>query len=256
MYRFIFKLLVSIFIIVNCNDFPRDNVLDPKNPNSYQSSVVLLEAFVNTNNPFSYNLWTLQALDSIKSLYGLNIIIIEYHRDTQEFTDPYRNTLIFEPLYEKYVQNSIPNVKGVPDVFINGSGHRVQGASGINSVLTRLNSILSPLVVLNTYFTLDPATINISGNQLNMSCRVARLGNQSAGDLSLRAILLQQINSQELKRVAMDIVKADNILRLDPGEIRTINFDPVEINQRPDWIIFSLTSSDELTVYQNIKVNL
>jgi hypothetical protein len=241
---------------VSCSDFPRDNVLDPKNPNSYQSSVVLLEAFVNTNNPFPYNLWTLEALDSIKSIYGSNAVIIEYHQDTQQFTDPYSNTLIFEPLYEKYVQNSTPNVKGVPDVFIMGSGQRVQGASSTNSVLTRLNSILTPLVVLNTYYTLEPANINISGNQLSMSCKVARLGNQSAANLSLRAILLRQVNSQELKRVALDIVKADNIARLEAGEIRTVDFDPFEFIERPDWIIFSLTSSNELMVYQNIKVNL
>lgn len=256
MFRFFFKFLAVILIFVNCEDFPRDNVLDPKNPNSYQSSVVLLEAFVNTNNPFSYNLWALEALDSIKSIYGSNIVIVEYHRDTQDFTDPYSKPLIFEPLYEKYVQNSISTVKGVPDVFIMGSGHRIQGASGINSVLTRLNSILSSLVVLNTHYSLEPATINFSGNQLSMSCRIARLGNQSAGNLGLRAILLQQINFQELKRVAMDIVKADNISQLDAGEIRTINFDPVEVNLLPNWIIFSLTSADGLTVYQNIKVNL
>ena len=182
--------------------------------------------------------------------------MVEYHRDTQQFTDPYSKPLIFEPLYEKYVQNSTPNVKGVPDVFIMGSGQRVQGASSTSSVITRINSILSSLVVVNTFYTLEPATINISGNQLSMSCKLARLGNQSARDLSLRAILLQQINSQELKRVALDIVKADIIAQLDPGEIRTVNFDPVEVDERPDWIIFSLTSADELTVFQNIRVNL
>jgi hypothetical protein len=137
-----------------------------------------------------------------------------------------------------------------------GVGKRVQGASSSNSVLTRLNSILTPLVVMNAYYTLEPANINISGNQLGMSCRIARLGNQSARDLSLRAILLQQINDQELKRVALDIVKADNIDHLEPGEIRTINFAPVEVDPGPDWIVFSLTSADGLTVYQNIKVKL
>ena len=56
--------------------------------------------------------------------------------------------------------------------------------------------------------------------------------------------------------MALDIVKADIIAQLDPGEIRTVNFDPVEVDERPDWIIFSLTSADELTVFQNIRVNL
>lgn len=259
MYRYIFKLLLAILLLVACSDIPRDNILDPGNPNSFKSSIVLLEAFVNTNNPFSYNEWALQALDSIKLFYGAKIVIAEYHRDTSQYPDlySYRNEPdIFELLYEKYVENSSSNLKGVPDIFINGTTQRVQGASSVSSVINRLNSILSELVILNNQFTLEPGSIKVNASELTASCKLARLGSQSAEDLLLKMILVQRVNLQELKRVVIDLKKSNVISRLAAGEIITINFDPVPISQTPDKVIFNLSSSDELTVYQNIEVNL
>lgn len=255
MCKYIFNLLISIFLWMMCKDIPRDNLLDPKNPNSSQSSTVLLEAFVNTNNPYSYNQWALQALDSIKVIYSDKILIAEYHRDTDQYTDPYSKE-IFEPLYEKYIENSQLKLKGVPDIFINGTTKRVQGAASVSGVTTRLNLILSELVILNNHFTLEPAEININSTDLTASCKIACLGNQSAENLLLRMILIQKVNSHELKRVVSDLEKSIIISRLEAGEITSINFNPIRISQRPDKIIFSLTSSDELTVYQNIKVDL
>ncbi len=255
MCKYTINLLISIFLGVMCKDIPRDNILDPKNPNSSQSSTVLLEAFVNTNNPYSYNQWALQALDSIKVIYGDKILIAEYHRNTDQYTDDYFKDK-FELLYEKYVKNSYLNIKGVPDIFINGTTQRVQGAASVSGVTTRLNLILSELVILNNYFTLEPAAININSTELTASCKIACLGNQSAENLLLRMILIQKVNSLELKRVVNDLEKSIIISRLEAGEITTTNFNPIRISQRPDKIIFSLTSSDELIVYQNIKVDL
>jgi hypothetical protein len=255
-YRYVFKLLIGILLLAACSDIPRDNILDPGNPNSFQSSTILIEAFVNTNNPFSFNQWALQALDSVKLLYGVKILIAEYHRNTSQYLDPYSNTDIFEPLYEKYVENSSSNLKGVPDIFINGTTHRVQGASSVSSVITRLNSIISELVILNNHFTLEPGAIKVNGDELIASCKIARLGSQSAEDLLLKMILVQRVNLQELKRVAVDLKKSNVISRLAAGDIITINFDPVPISQTSEKVIFSLTSSDELIVYQNIEVNL
>ena len=256
MYRFAFKTLAFILIFFQCNDLPRDNVLDPGNPNSYQSSVILVEAFVNTNNPFPYNEWALQALDSLEVIYGSKIVIVEYHRDTQEFSDPYSQPLIVEPLYEKYVQNSVIKTKGVPDIFINGYKNRIQGASSVESVLSRVNTVLSSETGLNNYFTLEPTDIVLGDNQLRISCKIARLGNQSASNLLLRAILVKRINSQALKRVAIHIVKTEQISKMEAGDIRTIDFEPIVISQVPDFIILSVTSANELVVYQNLKADL
>jgi hypothetical protein len=69
-------------------------------------------------------------------------------------------------------------------------------------------------------------------------------------------ILVQKINSQELKRVVREVEKSTTISKLGAGQIKTISIDPVQYDERPDEIIFSLTSSDELIVYQCIRVEL
>lgn len=256
MHKSIFSIFIgALLLFIVCKDIPRDNLLDPQNPNSYQSSTILLEAFVNTNNPFNYNQWALQALDSIKAIYGYNVLIAEYHRNTSQYMDPYFKP-IFEPLYEKYVGNSSSLVKGVPDIFINGITQRVQGASSVSNVVFRLNSILSDMVILNNHFTLEPAEINMNGSELTASCKIAQLGNQRAENLLLKLILIQEVNLQELKRVVSELKKSTVISQLEAGEIKTIKFDPILISQRPDRVIFSLTSSDELTIYQCINVDL
>ena len=53
-YRYIFSL-VFLFVI-SCSEIDRDNILDPKNPSSKRDKVLLLEAFVNTENPAPYNI--------------------------------------------------------------------------------------------------------------------------------------------------------------------------------------------------------
>jgi hypothetical protein len=254
-YKYIFEIIILTLLLGSCQDIPRDNLLDPRNPNSYQQSTILLEAFVNTNNPFSYNQWTLQALDSIAEIYGSRVVIAEYHRNTSQYTDPLADPL-FELLYDKYVQNSASPVKGVPDVFINGTGNRVQGASSVSSVLSRLNAALVDQVILENQYTLQPGEVKINGSEVNASCTIARLGNRSSENLLLKMILLQRINNQELKRVVRDLKMSTVISRLEAGEIKTIIFDPVSFSENPDEIIFCLTSSDELTVYQCIRVVL
>jgi len=242
-------------LLISCKDIPRDNLLDPQNPESYQESIILLEAFVNTNNPYSYNQWALQAIDSIADIYGSRVVIAEYHRKTSLYNDSLFNQL-FELLYDKYVQNSVSPVKGVPDVFINGTGNRVQGASSVSSVMSRLNAVLADQVILENHYTLQPGEVKINGSEMSASCTIARLGNRSSENLLLKMILLQRINNQELKRVVRDLKKSTVISRLEAGEIKTIIFDSVSFSENPDEIIFCLTSSDELTVYQSIQVVL
>jgi len=254
-YKYIFRSILLALLLISCQDIPRNNLLDPQNPNSYQQSTILLEAFVNTNNPYNYNQWALLALDSIAEIYGSRVVIAEYHRKTSLYNDSLFNQLN-ELLYDKYVQNSASPAKGVPDIFINGSGNRVQGASSVSSVINRLNAVLADRVILENQFTLQPGEVKINASEISASCTIARLGNRSSENLLLKMILLKRINNQELKRVVRDLKKSTVISRLEAGEIKTIIFDPVSFSENPDEIIFSLTSSDELTVYQSIRVVL
>ncbi|MBN2364721.1 MAG: hypothetical protein JXL67_01035, partial [Calditrichaeota bacterium] len=226
------------------------------NPDSYQYSTILLEAFVNTSNPFSYNEWALEALDSLKLRYGSRLVIAEYHRNTSQYSDALARPSVFEPLYTKYVENSSSTLKAVPDIFINGITYRVQGASSTGSVIERLNAAVSKIITQNNHFALEPENIDANSNSVSAGCKIARLGNLPAENLLLRLILIDRINNNELKRVVTDLQKSAIISQLAEGEITSVSFDTIPVNQKPERLIFSLTSSDELIVYQNIRVDL
>jgi hypothetical protein len=255
-YKFIIELLVLLLVTTSCQDIPRDNVLDPKNPDSYTASTVLIEAFVNTSNPLPYNDWALSALNEMANLYGNEVIICEYHRDTDQYPDPYTIPLISEALYTKYVDNSDPSLKGVPDIFINGISGRVQGASSIATVAARLNDIVAERVILTNHFTLEPQEPVLNNTSITAGCNIARLGNKPSEDLVLRLILVRKIDNDLLKRVVLDFEKSDIIQSLNAGEIRTISFDGISFSEQPDKIIFSLTSADGLIIYQTVEVAL
>lgn len=254
-YKFVFNLLIFTLLFLSCKDIPRDNLLDPGNPSSYRESVVLLEAFVNTDNPYPYNRMALAALDSIQKQYPEQVVIVEYHHSTPVYHDSLGSPE-FENLYDKYVAAFSPSQKGVPDIFINGTGNRVQGASGTQNVFHRLNPVLSDLVVRRNYFTLEPGEIKWDGSKLNATCLIARLGDQPAEDLLLKMVLLRRMNSTYLKRVALDLKKSVSIAQLEAGEISTQKFEDVVLNKKPDALVFYLSSDDELMVYQAIRVDL
>ena len=151
-----FKYALCVFlvlIIFQCEDIPRDNVLDPKNPDSIIQHKIMIEAFVNTNNPSSVNEYALQALDSLSMLYADRLLIAEYHRNTAEYNDPYHLDK-GELLYQHYI-SQFDNVKGVPDIFINGSNQRIQGASSASFSLFRLEAALAGEISQNSYFLID-----------------------------------------------------------------------------------------------------
>ena len=102
LYIFSHILLIGTFA-AGCKDIERDNILDPKNPNSFRPHVVTVEAFVNTSPelPYNYNDIMLEALEQLKTIYAAKIIVSHYHRDVQEYKDNYA---LFESdqLYDKY----------------------------------------------------------------------------------------------------------------------------------------------------------
>ncbi|GAB4377784.1 MAG: hypothetical protein Kow0042_25990 [Calditrichia bacterium] len=249
---------LSLFLLVfwfGCKDIPRDNLLDPKNPESYRETVVLLEAFVNTENPYNYNELALEALTALKNIYRNQLVIAEYHRNVPGYPDPLGKT-IFETLYEKYVNYFDPATRGVPDIFVNGTIGRIQGASSTTSVVARLDTLIAELVKERNYFTLEPADIQISSSALNATCKIARLGSEAAEEILLKIILLRQVDNQFLQHVVIDFKKSVTIPRIEAGEIVVQKFENIPLTDIPTQIVFSLTSADEFTVYQSIKVDL
>ncbi len=252
----VFKVLMAMLLLSGCRDIPRDNILDPKNPDSYRESLLLVEAFVNTAKPDDpYNLWALAALDSLHKIYGSRIQIAEYHRDVPGYPDQY-SQLTFETLYDKYVSSASTPQKGVPDIFINGSARRVQGASAVTSVASRLNALISDLLVQNSYFTLQAGDVSYDGSQLTAECKVARLGNSDAPPVLLKMLIVRK-PPEYGREIICDIRKYKaTIPALNAGEIRSQKFDPVSVTPAPLAVLFCLSSADELTVYQTIRVEI
>jgi len=259
MLRFIFKLLVLLSLLLTaCEDIPRDNILDPKNPSGTRPQIISLEAFVNTNIeiPFDYNFQLLEALNQLESKYEHQIVILEYHRNVQNYIDP-DHSIENEALYTKYVDYAQPDSKGVPDVFINGTKVRVQGAyDAAGSTKIRLEQAIEPLLIRNSSYAIEPKINKISAGY-EISAIIARLGTSTGINLLVKAVFISQDENEYQRRVVKLIYKSNVITEIEPGEIKEVNF-PVyqKIDQNPGSVIFFITSDDEVQIYQTLKVDL
>ncbi len=259
MLRFTSKIFAIIYLIsLGCDDIPRDNLLDPKNPEGARTQVVSLESFVNTNPeiPFDYNFEMLMALNDLKSKYGVQITILEYHRNVQDYTDPY-HSIENEALYTKYVAGVDPGSKGVPDVFINGTVDRVQGAfDGTGSTKIRLEQAIAPLLMQNTFYAIEPG-INKTEAGYEISAIIARLGTSDGSNLLVKAVVVSEEDQTYHRRVVKLISKSNVISHISAGEIKEIDFPTYQPeNQNPASVVYFITSEDETVVYQCTKVDL
>jgi len=266
--KYISSLLFIVFL-VSCADLDRENVLDPKNPSSRTENVYLIEAFVNTNSKLDslgmdFSKRAITALNEIKILYGDQVIVCEYHRDSEDpkinFPDQYAlQDNRFEVLYTKYVEFNNQGDKGVPDIFINGAAHRIQGAYSVSSTKDRLIDVISELSFEETEYILDPE-ISIAANTITVSCKVARLRNQSAQDLRLRLIFTKDFGGVHLGNV---VVAEDQLGRysksiqgISAGNHIKVQFESIRLIQFPDMVTIVLTNNDETEVLTSIRVGL
>ena len=100
-FRKIAVSVIPFLFILRCS-IPRDNILDPENPDSYRSHQIMIEAFVNTENPYPYNGYMLGALDSLLHLYKNQLFVAEYHRNTEDYPSDY-HLAENEILYQTYL---------------------------------------------------------------------------------------------------------------------------------------------------------
>ncbi len=253
MYRSVFNIMFALLLFGACDDIVRDNVLDPKNPNSFRPQVVTVEAFVNTGHPSPYSGYLLAALDSLQTMFGARIVIAEHHRPVTGNT--YNDNLVLddsELLYDKYFTAVNEGNKGIPDVYINGIGERIQGASSVSSVLFRLQNVLQPLISENSSFTIEP-DVSRSGNDIILKSTVARLGSDSAINFKLRAMLLEDIDGDSNKRVVRKIIYSNIVPQLSAGEVTSVYIGTVSENyQGKLTALFFLTSQNDTEVYQAI----
>jgi hypothetical protein len=246
-----FKIGAAAFLLFSaCSDIPRDNVLDPKNPDSLRPAKILIEAFVNTGNPFTYNQDMLAALDSLSGLYADRSAVVEYHRNTELYADPYHLNEN-ELLYRHYLDAAGSSLKGVPDVFINGAKYRIQGCSSVHSALMRLQQAVLKELAGNSQFTLEVAC-RMNGNKKAVpEVTVARLGRDSAQDILLKAVLITTVKSPYLKRVVRGSAKSSLIPVLSPGAVQTVTLPEMAVDPSlTNRLVVYVTDKEETHVYQ------
>ena len=263
MFRSVFKLILLFLIISNCDNIPRDNLLDPKNDDSYRKSVILLEAFVNTTYDYPLNFWALEALDSIEAIYGERIVIAEYHRNIKVgdslYADPYANTQDqFDMIHQNYVDVSLNTFeRAIPDIYINGTYDRILGASSVHSVIDRLTPGISELINEKTYFTIEADISASTDTTVSIKCKIARLGNQSEKDLQLNWIFIKDHKQNYLKRVVekVSFLEPENIEEIKAGEYVEEEIGPITFSseRRPDAVILTITKRNNLEVLQTFR---
>ena len=236
-------------------DIPHDNPLDPMNPASARPAKIMIEAFVNLRTGFPYDEYMVDALDSLAALYPDLVVIAEYHKNVQNFLTPYHRDEN-EVLYRHYLDAIGSNLKGLPDVFINGTESRIQGAADKASAFFRLQQCVIARASAVGHFSIEIAAA-VAGNQVTPQVTLARLGNSDAENLRVKAVLVSRIASPRYTRVVTGAVSGTEIGRLTRGQILKISLPSMQADDSvPRELIAYVCDRDEKNIYQVEKIRI
>ena len=257
MFRLIFSLI--LLSCIACSEIDRDNLLDPGNPSSTRENTILVEAFINTSSnipaQITYNKEALNALEELKNIYKDRIIVCEYHWNTT-------NPVYLDPLslnnsasvYDTYIdaqEKEEERVKGVPDIFINGALNRVQGASSAQNVVNRAKVFAGNILDKMADYTLEADIVN-QGNNINITYRIARLGNQTSDEMRLR--ILTTYNSGETGTNTVNIIELPIIIsQISAGKFKEDKIEIDSTGKQTDRVVLILldqTASSVLCVLE------
>jgi hypothetical protein len=192
----------------------------------------------------------LDALRELKAKYGTAIVLCEYHRKLENYYDPYA-TPDNDLLYANYT-----DVKGVPDVFINGASVRIQGSSGSENSLFRLETALQDLLHKSSYFTFEPE-LNRDGNTVHLRVIMARLGSKSVQNIIVKAVLKEKIDDRYHCNVVRKVMQSPVIERMSPGDIQSLVFDAFDIEQSGTFsLVLLVSSAEKIEHYQTQEVRI
>lgn len=252
MFKYIFSILI-IFFLTTCSDIPRDNLLDPKNPDGFTESVVLVEAFVNTSEALSteYSQWALEGINNAANFIGHQVVIAEYHRDVHIYDDTLnseQSNIRFSQLHRQYTVGQ--DTMGVPDIFVNGAQNRIRGSSGVELTEQLTRDLIDSFINEKNYFRIEADVKILTGNLISVSCKIASLGNKSANGLNLRLIFLKDYGEQYSHYVVLDLVDEEALPNIEHGGTVEKNFDPFKLSNTPDRVIIAIVSTDGNQVLQ------
>lgn len=241
-------ILPALLLACGC-DLLRDNPLDPKNPESARLRKTMIEAFVNMETGSPYDAFMTAALDTLARLYPDEVAVAEYYRNVQNFRTPHHLSGN-EILYDLYLGTMNTGAKGVPDVFINGTAARIQGASSVETALFRLQQIIQPLISEMTYFSVE-LSCTILNNQIVPEISLARLGESDAENLLVKVVLTSKIDALH-RRVVKASVKSQRIVRLNHGKIQKISLSPMQaVLSGENELIAQVCNQEETVIYQS-----
>jgi hypothetical protein len=250
---------IALLVLMGCG-IPHDNPLDPANPGSSRTKKIMIEAFVNLQPgpPSDVCGFMVDALDSLASLYPDRVVIAEYHRNAQNYPTPL-HLAENEILYQHYwnaLDSSSRGVRGMPDVFINGTEARVQGASDKASAFFRLQQAVTARESEIGRYTIEVGA-TVSGNRVTPQVTIARLGNSDVENLLVRAVLVSRISSPRFTRVVSGAVTGTVIGRLNRGQIMKITLPSLQSDASvPRELIACVCDRDQKTIYQVEKARI
>ena len=205
-------VLVAVLVFLSaCEDLERNNPLDPRNPRSERNRLILVEAFVNDGTPFSSH--ALKALDTLSSRTAPGqVVIVEHHLPHPNFADAYA----LAESRDRYHDLTATDL-GVPDVFLNGTAVRVQGASNEANALLRYRNAIDAEAGKTAFFTIE-AKKNVNGSALTVDVAIARLGSSDFGSFSVLAIAFEDLREAGHHRVTRKVFPRQNFSGLRAGE--------------------------------------
>ncbi|MDZ7269588.1 MAG: hypothetical protein ONB48_20065 [candidate division KSB1 bacterium] len=204
-------------LLAGCGGLERTNPLDPRNPASARPRVILLEAFVNDATPYSP--FALAALDSLRPAYPLDqVIIVEHHLPSTKFHDPYA----LPESADRYRSLAAAD-HAVPDVLVNGSAIRLQGASRAATAALRYRTALQNELGRIAHFTIE-AKQSFSAAGVAIEVAVARLGNSAFGPFALRALVWEDLALAGHHQVVRKVFAPQSFNGIAAGESKRVRF--------------------------------
>jgi hypothetical protein len=215
----------------------------------------MIEVFVNLHTGFPYDEYMVGALDSLAGMYP-DVVIAEYHRNTRDFQTPYHRDEN-EVLYLHYLEAIGSDLKGMPDVFINGTESRIQGASDKASAFFRLQqTVLGRTPALSRFYIEISAAVQ--AGQITPTVTLARLGDtDSEESLLVKAVLVSRIAAPLYTRVVTGTVKSAEIGRLSHGKTKKISLPAMQFDDSvPTELIAYVCDRNETRIYQVEKIRI
>jgi hypothetical protein len=210
-------VLSFVLLLVACENPERNNPLDPRNPRSERRRVVFVEAFVNAAAPFSAFATT--ALDSLAAIFPQQqVVIVEHHLPSAKFADA--AALPESAARYKILTTADP---AVPDIFLNGTQNRVQGASSASAALFRYRNAIQAEIDKVAHFTVE-AKATIAASQIEIEVTVARLGSDSFSQFAVTAMIAEDLGRPGLHHVVRKILLPESFSGIAAGERKSVHF--------------------------------